>query len=306
MTSERGDDRWVGLVLVIAGATLLASKGIFAKILYARGVTVDELTSVRSVIAYPGFVAIALMRGGLRPLTGLAPGLLIKAAFAGFICYYVGAWVDFYALTLIDASVERALLFSYPAMLVVYFWIARGRRPGWRTLGATSATYLGIAMTVGVLQPDVFDANLVGAALVLFCGATIAYYFVATADVMKHVGSAQMNVVAMGAAALAFAIHFQVRAGWDSVEFDAVSWSWLAGFIVFATVLPLYFVAEGVRRIGPERAAIASTVGPAATTLMAFALLGERLSPDQLAGIVLIMAGILVVELRRSKQRALT
>ena len=303
MTDDSGDDRWVGLALVVAGAVMLASKGIFAKFLYARGVSVDELVAVRTVFAYPGFVAIALVRGGLAPLRTTDSRLLVKAALAGLVCYYAGAGLNFYALSLIDASVERALLFSYPAMLVVYFWFARGARPGWRTLAATLATYTGIALTVGALRPDVLNANLFGAALVLVCAATIAYYFLATANVMQHVGSAQMNVVAMGAAALAFAIHLQVRVGWQTVSLDAGSWAWMAGLIVFATVLPLYFVAEGVRRIGPERAAIASTVGPAATTFMAFLLLGERLAPDQLAGIVLIMAGILVVELRRSRRR---
>lgn len=290
------------MAFVLAGAVLLASKGIFAKFLYARGVSVETLVAVRSVAAFPGFIAIALVRGGLTPLRSAPPVALAKAALAGIICYYMGAGLNFYALSLIDASVERALLFAYPAMLVLYLWIARGRRPGWPTGIATLATYAGIALTVGALRPSVLDANLVGALLVLICSATIAYYFLTTADVMKHVGSAQMTVVAMGAAAFAYALHYEVRVGWQNLSIDAESWFWLLGLTVFATVLPLYFVAEGVRRIGPERAAIASTVGPVATTLMAFALLGERLSPDQLVGIFLIVVGILVVELRRQRR----
>ena len=39
----------------------------------------------------------------------------VAAVVAGITCYYVGAMVDFWALTLIDASIERVLLFSYPA-----------------------------------------------------------------------------------------------------------------------------------------------------------------------------------------------
>ncbi|MEM1260845.1 MAG: DMT family transporter [Pseudomonadota bacterium] len=295
------DDRWVGVVLVVIGATMLASKGIFAKFLYARGVTPETVVAVRSVLAYPGFVAIALATGGFAGLRHVPAPLIIKAASAGFVCYYVGAGINFYALSLIDASVERALLFAYPALLVVYFWVFRGRRPGWKTLLATAATYIGIALTVGAFRPSVLEANAFGALLVLGCACTMVYYMLATAAAMTVMTSAQLNVVAMGAAAASFAVHYQVTTGWQHVTMDSSAWAWMAGLILVATVLPLYAVAEGVRRIGPQRAAIASTVGPVATTLMAFTLLGERIGGDQLLGIALIVLGILVVELRRQR-----
>ncbi|MEM8983966.1 MAG: DMT family transporter [Pseudomonadota bacterium] len=299
--SSTRDDRWFGVVLVVAGATMLASKGIFAKFLYARGVSVETVVAVRSVLSYPGFVAIALATGAFSGLLRVPSPLLIKAALAGFVSYYIGAGVNFYALSLIDASVERALLFSYPALLVVYFWVFRGRRPGWPTLLATVATYIGIALTVGAFRPAVMEANAFGALLVLGCACTMVYYFLATAAAMTVMTSAQLNVVAMGAAAAAYAVHYQVTTGWQHMTMDKPAWGWMAGLILVATVLPLYAVAEGVRRIGPQRAAIASTIGPVATTLMAFTLLDERIGADQVLGIGLIVLGILVVEMRRQR-----
>jgi drug/metabolite transporter (DMT)-like permease len=62
----------------------------------------------------------------------------------------------------------------------------------------------------------------------------------------------------------------------------------------------MFMAAEGVGRIGAQRAALAGTVGPVATLALASVLLGERLSFLQLLGSALIVIGILVLELKRT------
>ena len=118
-----------------------------------------------------------------------------------------------------------------------------------------------------------------------------------TAPAMAH-GSGTGSTVTVAGTALA--VHYQVRQGWQNLNLDTVSFAWMIALAVFATVLPLYLVAEGVRLVGAQRASIASTVGPPATAAMAILLLGETVSAGQLAGIALIVGSILALELRRS------
>src|ERR1041384_7240509 len=103
------------MVYVALGAMLFASKGIFGKWLYQRGVGFELLVTVRALIAMPlfGWIAIRQNAAG-APLSSVRPAAFFAAVAAGVICYYVGALVDFWALVLIDASIERVLLFSYP------------------------------------------------------------------------------------------------------------------------------------------------------------------------------------------------
>ena len=63
-------------------------------------------------------------------------------------------------------------------------------------------------------------------------------------------------------------------------------------------VSSIFLFSEGIRRIGAERAAIISTIGPPATISLAAYLLGESMSGVQLGGAALIIVGILVVEYR--------
>ncbi len=279
------------------GAILLGAKGIFAKYLYAAGVDFETVVTVRSALAVPGFLLIAFAGGGLAGFRQATASDWWQAALAGLICYCIGASANFYALTLIDASVERALLFSYPALVVIWNWVRSGQRPTAGLVVAVVATYLGIALTVGAFDSQLLARNWRGALWVLFCAATIAYYFIASGKLTRHIGSGVFTVIAMTAAALGLASAYQVTHGWQTLSLSPDAWWLMLALVAISTVIPLYLVAEGVRRIGAERAAIGSTVGPPAAALLAVLLLGETLRFAQLAGIGMIVGGILLLEL---------
>ena len=57
--------------------------------------------------------------------------------------------------------------------------------------------------------------------------------------------------------------------------------------------------AEGVRRVGAQRAAIGSTIGPPTTIVLAALFLGERLNGWQLLGSGMIVASVLLLSLGR-------
>src|SRR5690242_2125950 len=105
----------IGFALAGTGAILFAIKGVFSKALSASGVDYLTLTALRAVLSLPMFAALALSRG--MSLRRAPPNALLLAALAGVLCYGVGALLDFRALELIDVSLERALMFSYPALI---------------------------------------------------------------------------------------------------------------------------------------------------------------------------------------------
>ena len=286
------------MLLVAAGGIGLASKGIFAKLLYAQGVDVQTVLVLRTVLAWPGFLLVGYLFGARESLRHAPRWAWFAAATGGFACYYFGAGINFLALSLIDASVERALLFSYPALVVMATSVIQRRLPGRVTLLALAITWLGIALVVGLQDADVFSQNAYGSALVLVCAATMAFYLMVTERTTRAINSSAFTTVAMTAAAVCFALQFLALGELDDLSLNARAWLLMSGLVVFATVLPLFFMAEGIRRIGAQRGALISTVGPPATILLAVVFLGERMEAIQLAGVALILAGILVLELR--------
>src|SRR5690242_14225882 len=107
--------RRLGMLCVAAAAMLFASKGLFGKALYARGVGFELLVAVRSVLAFPLFMWVGLRSGPNAPavsgddeaqtpaVTPAPPArprarAVLAAVIAGVTCYYLGALVDFQAL----------------------------------------------------------------------------------------------------------------------------------------------------------------------------------------------------------------
>ena len=305
----------LGTLLVAAGAVLLASKGLFAKSLYAQGLNHNDVAAIRSVLAVPGFWIVALALHGRskslarvqtyghsqdqRYSTQLAD--VLGAMFAGVLCYYFGALANFYALSLIQANVERALLFAYPAMVIVFHALWTRERPATSTLMSVALTSFGVLLVTGATDQSLTQQQLIGVGWVLFCSVTIALYFMMSASLTQRLGSGNFTAIAMTTAGIAFFLHYQLQGPtrWLSMPPDALAQ--MLGLVVFATILPLVFVAEGVRRIGAARGAVISTLGPPATAGMAFYLLGERLSYAQLSGMLIIVASITFLELRQRR-----
>jgi drug/metabolite transporter (DMT)-like permease len=69
---------------------------------------------------------------------------------------------------------------------------------------------------------------------------------------------------------------------------------------VVSTVLPAWFMSEGIRRIGTSRAAMVSSVGPVSTILLGDAVLDELITGVQWIGVVLVLLGVTLVSVRRT------
>ena len=291
--AQPGFDRQ-GMLFVALGAMLFASKGIFGKWLYQRGVGFELLVAVRALIAMPLFGWTAL-RGG-APATKTRPQAFFAAVAAGVICYYVGALVDFWALMLIDASIERVLLFSYPAMVVAIGAVMERRAPEARVVWAMALTYAGIFFAMGGIDLAELRANLFGAFLVLIAALTTAIYFLIGARYTRELGSTRFAAIAMSSAAVLLAIHFAVFRSFDEVRvLQGYDWFLLAVLGIACMFIPGLLQAEGMKRVGASRAAIASTIGPPTTIILAALFFAERLNVWQILGSAMIVGSVLVL-----------
>jgi drug/metabolite transporter (DMT)-like permease len=72
-------------------------------------------------------------------------------------------------------------------------------------------------------------------------------------------------------------------------------WLLLLGLAVLCMFLPTILQAEGIRRVGAERGALAGTIGPPAAMALGALLLDEHPTGWQVLGTLVIVAGILVV-----------
>jgi drug/metabolite transporter (DMT)-like permease len=75
---------------------------------------------------------------------------------------------------------------------------------------------------------------------------------------------------------------------------------------VVSTVLAMLAFFAGLKRTGPSTAAILSTFEPVVTTALATLSLGETLTPAQLAGGILVLSSVVILQGRPTRIRRAT
>jgi drug/metabolite transporter (DMT)-like permease len=70
---------------------------------------------------------------------------------------------------------------------------------------------------------------------------------------------------------------------------------------IFSTVLPVFMLSFAIRRIGSGSASLIGSIGPVSTIYLAYVFLHERVSLLQIAGSMLVLAGVLVISLNSKK-----
>jgi len=76
-------------------------------------------------------------------------------------------------------------------------------------------------------------------------------------------------------------------------------WTLFAWIVVAGTIVPFVLLVGALRHLPATRVAIAAMAEPVAAALVAWAWLGERLGPAQLAGAAIVLAAILLAQTAR-------
>ena len=283
-----------GVALVLLSAVGFGLMAVFAKEAYRSGVSVPSLLALRFAIAAGTFWAIvAVRRRGLAPasdgssrrltLIGLALGLGYAAQAAGY----------FGALTRIDASLTSLLLYVYPA-LVFAGAVALGReRPDQRRVLATG----GVALVLAGGGAGGLDG--LGVALGLFAAVSYAGYILVTDSVVGAFDPFRLGALVTTGAAGAMWTYGLLSGGLD-FSFAASGWLWIVALSLISTVGAVGAFTLGLARVGPSTASIVSTIEPVVTVGLVMAVFGERLAPVQLAGGALVLAAVILLQLRGS------
>ncbi|MSP83943.1 MAG: DMT family transporter [Alphaproteobacteria bacterium] len=282
--------------MVLAAAAIFSFKGVLAKLVYAEGVGVPALLAVRFALSVPLTWAIALGLGmAKRPPTGRE---LLAIAIGGSLGYGAAPIADFIALELIAVSVERVLLFTFPAFVVLFDALWQRRPPTGRQWAALGTTQIGIVFVVGGFNVAEVLRNLEGAAWAVLSAALFAIYLMVNQTYGRTLGALRFTALAMTSGGAAIFVYFLAAAPISTLVMTPLAYLYLAVMTVFSTVVPMFMMTEGIKRIGAARAALISTIGPPWTVVLAAIILGETLTLMQGLGGAIVILGVLVLESR--------
>lgn len=289
--------QWLGIGLTVAGAVLFSAKAIVIKLSYHYPVDPVSLQALRMTVALPLYLLVAAFFIG--PRVALSGGDRWLIAGLGLLGYYVASVLDLGGLQYVTAAMERLVLYVYPTLVLLYGRVLFGRRVSRTEWIAVAISYAGLAVVfggeVGGGQTDVW----LGGGLVLASAAAYAGFMVGSGRLIPRVGSVRFTCYAMSAAALGVATHFLLTRPLAVLDLPAPAWGLVVTLAVACTLLPSLLLAAGIARLGAERVALLGMVGPVSTLILGSWLLDEPFGLPQLAGTLLILAGVGYLSLGR-------
>jgi drug/metabolite transporter (DMT)-like permease len=288
-----------GLAIAIGGAILFSTKAIVAKLIYRYQVDAVTLITFRMLFSLPVFAAIALwqMRRA-APLSGADRWRLVGL---GLIGYYLSSFLDFLGLQYITAGLERLILFLTPSfvLLIAATWMKkRISRIEWSALGTC---YIGIVL-VFVHDLKAGGSNVaLGALFVLGAAISYALYLIGSGELVRRVGSLRLVSYAMCVSSAAcIGQYFLLRPASMLLQQPIPVYGWSLVNAMLCTVLPVFMTMIAVARIGAATASQAGMIGPVSTLFLGALVLDEAITGWQLAGTVLVLAGIYLLSKKKT------
>lgn len=300
-TQRSSPEIFIGTLMVLTSAVAFSSKAIMVKLAYAYPVNAAMLIALRMLFSMPFFVGLAVWAAKTNARVSLDKQDIVTLILLGVLTSYGSMWLNFAGLAYVTAGLERVILFLYPTMVVIFNAVLHQHRITRREIIALIASYLGVILVVWhdlSLPSTSATHTLLGAGLILASAVVYAIYLVFSGKFIPRLGPSLFTAYIMLIASVASGIHFFATQQLTAIEHLPAQVYWLCLLMaVIATVVPSILLSMGIARVGSNKAALVSSIGPVSTIFLAQIFLGETIGVLQLLGTALVLAGVLVISL---------
>lgn len=245
----------------------------------------------RTLLAASGVALFAVLRGefgALLPEREDRPRLAVLALLGGAL-FLIGMNV---AIFLTGASITSFVVGTYPLLAVLVAALLLGESLGRRGIVALAIAALGLVL---LARPGGAHVELVGVAAALSAAISFAVYLGLArrwADPTRLPTLTVAFWLLVSSLVVTGALQLVADPGGLAVHLSLGGWAALLWLALPASALPHILVISTLRRLSAARAAPFLLLIPISGTLIAAALLGERLDQVQLGGAGLILLGI--------------
>lgn len=290
-----------GFLVTLMGAILFSTKAIFVKLAFKyTPVDAVSLLTLRMLLAMPFYLVV-----GFVAYRRIGPPITRKQFMyicaMGVMGYYISSLFDFLGLQYISAGLERLILFLYPTFAVLINLFLFGQKISKLQKQALALTYAGILLAFASELHITSGSTTViwGSFLVFLCAVTYSIYIVGTGRLVQQVPVNLFTAYAMLAATAGILLHFAWQGQYGVFTMGPTVWIFGGLLAIIATVIPSFLLNSGMKSLGSNNVAIILAIGPVSTILQAYLFLGEKITALQIAGTLLVIAGVLLIGWKR-------
>ncbi len=288
-------DRLKGYLSIFVAASFWGSSATAAKFLFQHDVTPLLVIESRVIVAaailliYFSVRNRKMLRLDLRDLGGFALLGIIGVAGANFT-YYM-------AIQKTDVAIAILMQYTAPVLVAIYVLITRVERISVAKTVAIILALTGCSIMLGLFDSHV-HIRFTGAVLGMLSAICFAFFNVyAKTALKKYSVWTGLTFTFTTAAVFWILFNFLTRS-----EFSISGPGELGALTIFSltsVLVPYYFFFVGLKYLLPSTAVIVSNLEPVVAISTAYLFLGERLRILQVAGGLLIISAVILLELKR-------
>lgn len=276
----------IGILVVFLATVFLSTKSIWAKLIYLDSLSPLNVLVCRAVLSLPFFL-IPMIRFDWNSVN---KSKVFKYSFLGAILYVSSSITDFIGLLYISASLERAVLFTFP--IYVFLLSSDLSRITFSKVVLIVSTVLGLAIMFNPTVDNHLTDTLIGISLVLLSAIFWALFIIYSKRAVSNISSTIFTSTYMCITTVLLLLGFII----DSKNFTPFStlqthtMIYLVFLAIFCSIIPSYLMSFGLKRINASLAAVISAMGPIVTLALDVVILNHNLALNEIIGAIIVTA----------------
>ena len=274
-------------------ALVLAVAGIAWSAIFVRWAGVPGPVSAFYRVLTAGVVLFAwrAVRGPTRQVSRRA----VWIAVAGGVCFALDLALWNTAVMRSQAAVASILGNNTPIFVGILTWIVFRRRPAARFWIGLALALAGCLLVLGAtLNSGGGRGSLSGNLLAIAASAFFAAYMVATEHVRSSMDTLTFNAVTIAASVVSLLVVCVVM-GMPLSGFTPRTWTALIALGLVSQLFAYYALVYALGHLPATITSVALLAQVPCTAMLAWLMLREPLTPAQIAGGAVVLAGIYVV-----------
>lgn len=276
----------IGILVVFLATVFLSTKSIWAKLIYLDSLSPLNVLACRAVLSLPFFL-IPMIRFDWNSVN---KSKVFKYSFFGAILYLSSSIADFIGLLYISASLERAVLFTFP--IYVFLLSSDLSRITFSKVVLIVSTVLGLAIMFNPTVDNHLIDTLIGISLVLLSAIFWALFIIYSKRAVSNISPTIFTSTYMCITTVLLLFGFII----DSKNFTTFltlqthTMIYLVFLAIFCSIIPSYLMSFGLKKINASLAAVISAMGPIVTLGLDVVILNHNLASNEIIGAIIVTA----------------
>ena len=292
---------WTSTDLLMVAVILIWGINFSVVKLALRDFSPLAFNGVRFGLATAVMVVILVLRGeSFR----LARRDLLPIVFLGLSGHTLYQLVFIFGLAATIPANSALLMATSPIFVAIYGRVLGIERTNRLIWAGIVLSFAGILMVIGGGgEVSLGGGTLRGDLLILAAAMLWAAYTTASKPLLTRYSPIKVTALSMVAGTIPFvviSVPALLRQDWGASTISG--WGALLYSAVFAVVVGYVIWYTSVQRVGNARTAVYSNLLPVVAGVIGWLLLGDRLTPLQLVGAAVVLAGIMLTRRGRMRQ----